>query len=467
MRRRLPAAIAAVVVSSSLSLAEPPKPDHPWPPDPKLYAPAGTEVAPGLKVGDVLDSSNAAAAKDLLPPEVLKHYEKNEYRNPIGSWPDGIVHWDRSFEEATKENVGKYEIDPATGTILETSTHQQPAYVYGLPFPQIDLTGDPQAGIKAAWNTINNFWNNGSYHFLTSLVWASPKGADRESVQDATFAFYENQNPKYRFPNPANYAWQSISVAATPADLQGTAALTYRYRDPAKRDSVWTYVPALRRVRAVSPANRSDGLLGSDLSQDDGSFFEGKIEDFVWTTVGIREGLRFADADSIKGEGGPPKWVEGGGWRDVWEKKRPAAGYQMADWKGAAWAPVSAVLVKKKFIVVNGVPRDKYYLYGRIELWIDTDTWIGAFNRKFSWKDELLNTYQVEGYLSTPAVRDGSPDVEWLWSTQEAWQCAESVKLDRATLAGLRSDPTGTFDRRVPLKTEQLFDIQTLNRFGK
>ncbi|NJR44255.1 hypothetical protein HC761_02160 [bacterium] len=35
-------------------------------------------------------------------------------------------------------------------------------------------------------------------------------------------------------------------------------------------------MPALRRVRAVSPANRSDGFLGSDMSQDDGPFFDGK-----------------------------------------------------------------------------------------------------------------------------------------------------------------------------------------------
>ena len=71
-----------------------------------------------------------------------------------------------------------------------------------------------------------------------------------------------------------------------PADVNGTAALTWRYRDPDKRDSSWTYVPALRRVRAVSPANRSDGFLGSDMSQDDGTFFEGKPEDFTWKLVG-------------------------------------------------------------------------------------------------------------------------------------------------------------------------------------
>ena len=77
-----------------------------------------------------------------------------------------------------------------------------------------------------------------------------------------------------------------ISAVTGPADLQGTVALTHRFRDPGKRDQVWTYVPALRRVRAVSPSNRSDGFLGSDMSQDDGSYFDGKPEDFEWKLVG-------------------------------------------------------------------------------------------------------------------------------------------------------------------------------------
>jgi hypothetical protein len=54
-----------------------------WPPDPKRYEPKGTQVAPGLAIGDMLSSANAARAKDLLPPEVLSHFEKDEYQNPI------------------------------------------------------------------------------------------------------------------------------------------------------------------------------------------------------------------------------------------------------------------------------------------------------------------------------------------------------------------------------------------------
>lgn len=39
---------------------------------------AGEDVAPGLRVGDVLDQSNWQLAKDLLPAEILRHYETGE-----------------------------------------------------------------------------------------------------------------------------------------------------------------------------------------------------------------------------------------------------------------------------------------------------------------------------------------------------------------------------------------------------
>ena len=71
---------------------------------------------------------------------------------------------------------------------------------------------------------------------------------------------------------------------------------------------------------------------------------------------------------------------------------------------------MTAALAKRKFWVVEGVPHDKYYLYGKIELWIDAESWIGAFNRKYSWKNELLNTYQVTGYLNHPTPNPDERD---------------------------------------------------------
>src|SRR4029079_497455 len=168
--------------------------------------------------------------------------------------------------------------------------------------------------------------------------------------------------PKYApAKNPENLLFQLLAVTASPADLQGTAALSYRFKDPGKRDLSWAYVPALRRVRAVSPANRSDGFLGSDQRQDDGPFFDGKAEDFVWKITGHREQLRIVDPDSIAGKC-QRKPLPGGGWRTVTLNTDGAVGYMVQGWDAVPCAPTAGALAKRKFWVIGGTPKDKYYL---------------------------------------------------------------------------------------------------------
>src|SRR5262249_2032035 len=154
----------------------------------------------------------------------------------------------------------------------------------------------------------------------------------------------------------------------TPADLQGTVALTWRYRDT-KRDNTWAYVPALRRVRAVSPTNRSDGFLGSDMSQDAGSYFDGKPEDFKWRLVGEGEMRCMVDRAGAVDGTHDIRPVEGGGWRGVFPPK-PRFGFQAKDAKVVAWAPLPdrTALVKRPVYFVEAIPRDEYYLYGKILL---------------------------------------------------------------------------------------------------
>jgi hypothetical protein len=419
------------------------------------------EVAPGLKVGDTLDQSNADLAKDLLPPEILKHYKSGDYRNKIIAYPTGNAHWEQSFLDATEQNATRLDVD-ARGSIIDKTTGKQPDYYYGLPFPKIDPK-DPKAAVKIVWNQFLAYWYGGSSYNRTLVVMLNPKSVDREIVADGWFHFYDGQTPKYRQANPLNLQSQFLGVSLKPADLQGTASLTWRYRDPDKRDSVWAFLPALRRVRAVSPANRSDGYLGSDISGDDGFFFDGKPEDFEWKLVGKRDGLRIVDPASVSG---PLKVnpAPGGGWIVLSDLNPPTVGYRTPGWSGVAWAPVDPALAKRSFWVVEGVPRDKYYLYGRLELWIDAETWAGAWNRKFSWQGEQVHVYQLLGTANQEAGPSDKP--EWLPTGTMVWACAENTKMNRATLGGIRADPSAAFYRRMPVDPN-LFDSMALTRFGK
>ncbi|MFQ5667316.1 MAG: DUF1329 domain-containing protein [Candidatus Binatia bacterium] len=425
-----------------------------------VLAPSGTVQGKGLQPGDVLSKENWQLAKGLLPPEILAHYKNGEYRNPILRWEDGQYRWSQAFLKATQRNAQQLTLGKM-GDIVDRASGKRPAYVSGFPFPNV-TADDPEAGIKILWNHYFYWWNNGNVHNYVKISWVSPRGLDRSATQDVYFVYYQGQ-PRQYIPrkNPDDLLTQLLARTVDPADLNGTTALTWRYREPTKRDSAWAYVPALRRVRAVSPTNRSDGFLGSDLSQDDGPFFDGKPEDFIWKLSGERDFLRLVDPYSLKGD---YKRVPapGGGWRGIF-KKVPMVGFQDPGWKGSPWAPVSFGLARRRCWVIEGTPKDKYYLYKKIQLSIDKETYQGAYNRKFDWQGELLNTYTVVASLTGDTNNNG----DYYGNGSVVYQVAENVKLDRATVVIPpleNGDPPN--DRRIRLDP-QLFVAQALLRFGK
>lgn len=433
-----------------------------------LVAPGGVrvaaeeEVAPGLAVGAYLDQSNWQLAKDLLPPEILRHYERGEYRNKIAAPLKERQRWDADFEAATLENAKYLDVNDR-GTIIDKRTGEQPKHYYGIPFPTIDPK-DPKAGPKPVWNNQVNYWNAGNALYGAYIVVLNPKGVDRETVQDVWFLYYDGQGPKLTPPkNPLNLSIQYMALVTRPTDLYGTAAMSWRYRDPDKRDSVWAYVPALRRVRAVSPANRSDGFLGSDISQDDGGFFDGKIEDFSWTLTGERDTLAFADPTSLEGNLPRTQWKDGG-WVIMSDPDLPTAGFRTPGWTGLSWAPTDAVLLKRRVWVTEGVPHDKYYLYGKLELWIDQDSWQGVYSRKYAWNGELLQNYATTHIRNHPA---GQPEAqEWTWNGSMSYFCVETLKLNRASCAGFRPYPNAPYVRRIPIDPK-MFDLAAISHTGK
>jgi len=429
-----------------------------------LVHPAGAQEsagAGGLKAGDVLNQTNWQKAEGLLPPEILKHYQTGEYANPIVDWPDGKYTWPPDFRAGSEKNAGQLDVD-ATGTIIEKGSGKQPPYILGFPFPIIDAA-DPKAGAKVVWNYFYRTWYFGTLYAESQLNWIGRKALERRTDVHVSFEYYDGVPERERPANPQNFSARLLNLVVSPADLNGTAALTWRYRDPLKRDSAWAYVPALRRVRAVSPANRSDGFLGSDMSEDDGPFFDGKPEDFTWTLKGEAEQLRLVDPLSLQGQS-DQFWLPSGGWQGNWPDLK-FLGYMDPDWKGIAWAPISGAVAKRHFWIVEGVPKDKYYLFGLLQFYIDKETFQGAWNRKFSWQGELLNTMQVMAFLPKAFTRpDGT--VDYNQASSMAFQCAEDVKRNRATVAGIKSTPKSGFQGRVPFDASR-FETNSLSQVGK
>jgi outer membrane lipoprotein-sorting protein len=62
---------------------------------------------------------------------------------------------------------------------------------------------------------------------------------------------------------------QSILFFVAPADVEDTGFLTYDYKDPARDDDQWLYLPALSRTKRIASADKSGSFMGSDFSYAD------------------------------------------------------------------------------------------------------------------------------------------------------------------------------------------------------
>jgi outer membrane lipoprotein-sorting protein len=62
---------------------------------------------------------------------------------------------------------------------------------------------------------------------------------------------------------------KTILVFTNPSNVKGTAFMSYDYDDTNKDDDQWLYLPALRKTRRISAANRGDYFLGTDFTYED------------------------------------------------------------------------------------------------------------------------------------------------------------------------------------------------------
>jgi hypothetical protein len=414
-----------------------------------------------LKDGEILGPSNWEAARGLLPDEILEHYRLGEYQNrvidlsraglkPIADPPDLV--------EMTRANREILSID-AKGSIVDARTGEPAKEIHGLPFPDVE-PNDPHAAAKIVWNNLYAAYYRGDSHFLTELVMMGKGGIERRIGTDILMRVYEGSPESRGRENPDGLTMQQVARVVTPADLNGTVSLTWRYRAGNQPDSMWTYVPGLRRPRQVNPLNRSDGFLGSDISLDDGAFFDGKPESFTLRVVGRQEMLVLVDPFTTAGQ------VElvalpDGGYRSLWQDA-PRVGADDPNWKGAPWAPVSTALARRMVWIVEAVPKDPQYLYGKILLRIDAETYRGSWATKFDRAGKPLMSYQVSNGPFT------SPDGKvWISAGGVPVQISENLLYHRATaILFPPRNPNNPSDFRIATSRDQ-FNPEVLARSGE
>jgi hypothetical protein len=419
----------------------------------------GEDAAPRGRLVQVLNQDTWQSAQGLLPEEFLDRYKRGEWTHEIWEAPPDTHFGEPDFLAAGARNAGRFALGPEGG-IIEIATGKQPPFIYGPPFPTIDPS-DPQAGTKIVWNFFYQSYILTTSRNFVSVDWVGTRGLERRLATEVYQRFFDGVPEKYRpRDNPQNFLFQQFTTVAKPADLQGTVSLTHRFRDPTKRDQVWTYVPALRRVRAVSPVNRSDGFLGSDIAQDDGSYFDGKPEDFTWKLVGEGHILLLIDRTAVLEQKHQLKRLPEGG-TEATDSLRPRFAYQMTDSAGHPWRPLAEqfILVKRAAWIVEGTPKDPYYLFGKLLLRFDKETWRGTYNSKYDWKGEILNSY-LPTYGPYFPLGD-----EWHAYAWALFTMAQNWKMNRATVTYANPEKA-YYQSRIAIP-DNFFNVDALMRAGK
>lgn len=331
---------------------------------PRMLAAGPADVSPG----DIIDQTNWQKAEGLLPDPVLAWIRKGDILKVGQLEFDPGQYLPEACQESLRLNVGRYDIDDE-GVLVDAKTRKMPDFVTGLPFPQIDIR-DPKAGWKIMYNKFYYTYTVGNLvcPFQTTYVNRGTGIAERTAeLQYWTYVMDGHPQAKGQ-PNPDGIELYSIIRVLAPFDIAGTNVLTWRYRD-SRPDSTFCYVPAIRRVRRMSPANRSDAFLGSDFTVDDAWGYSGKVSSSTWRVLRLEEQLSpFFDPAPQKLERNERgEYVTGRAVKEiVW-------GCQIQGYPGSPWFPTNLLWVKRPTYVVEVKALDRYYNYGTQYLWVDAE----------------------------------------------------------------------------------------------
>jgi hypothetical protein len=407
-----------------------------------------TPASAELKPGDKLDKSNCQEAKGLLPEHVMEKFCDGKYSAEIIEVKDEAFQYSKKFRAGSEANAGKYYVTD-DGYMYETATKTWPHFWYGFPFPDIDAK-DPKAANKIMYNhQVARFQIDDVYWFL-AVKWATPNGFDR-SVELGAYATWYIGRHSGPLDNPDDCYLKDMYFGTAPYDMVGVGTLEWWLTDPEKWQSVWVYVPSIRRVRRVTASNTSEGIFGSIIARDDVYGWGGKIQYMNWKLIGEQDILEVIAPSGIEkamigGEQNPkklpniPTQIKDRGEipmnevaRITWSpEERVQVGYEKEGWTGAMWAPTQLKLAKRKCWVVEATPKDPYYAYGRRVVYIDKSAYWATWATLYDRAGEYWKTIMWMDKMAYTPGRD-------MTVRHPFWGMGEDVRQNRASFFDVQS----------------------------
>ena len=324
----------------------------------------------GVRCGEVIDKTSWERAKGLVPEPVLNWVKNGDLVLDMQALNyDPPAYFPQYALDSLERDAARYEIDEK-GWIVETATGKHASRIIGFPFPEIDVN-DPKAGEKIMHNKIYTWYVYGNLRMIFQIKWIHPSsGLEREIDIRGEQGILQGWPGIEDLSDREQMEKNAIISVRAPVDVKGTSIMTWRYMSPETQDSTFGYIPAIRRVRQMSPANRSDAFVGSDMCLDDSNGYDGKVQAFHWKLLRRQEAIVPILDPKVQ----PIEQNRKGEWSTTKRQKYVVYGYEKEGWQGAAWAPTNYVWAKRPVYVIEMHAKDPYYNYGLQYIWVDAET---------------------------------------------------------------------------------------------
>lgn len=375
--------------------------------------------APGLNPGDVIQASNLETYKEYLSTGVADLVANEGHVIKIGETKTYPHH--PKYAEFTAQYSPSVKLDPATDYFT--------GYTRGQPFPAIDAN-DPKAGPKIGYNVEYRLRPDELIYEYIDLVYRGKNDKiERLLNMKVRQLYFTGRATMPDIPNPEKVRWQEFVGFSDPLDVAGVAFLIKRFMDPGRIDDSWAYIPAVRRIRRMGSAQRSDPLLGSDWSLEDMYCYNDKVEDQTWKLV--KRQPMYLNRYASTTEGRNVKWGGKNGWSF---REQP---HELRD-----------------VYVIEGTPKRPRHPYSKRVMYIDAEWFdtpqVDTYDNKGElWKILFQSTYYDPNHQMLNWPFANAVDVQNSHCTPVLYKIA--VNEDTKRLGGL---------------TPEEFSTTTLKKYG-
>lgn len=329
----------------------------------KLASPRDEHLA-----GTLINSSSVHEFQNLIPHELRSLVEAGELSfSAFRSWRISGALLD---EQWIKEGQGLATLTPEL-----LATNGMPR---AFPFGSFEKISQ-QPVLSQAQRIEQMLWNSQAasasrFSYSAEFLWS-----EESAVRNLAFrgALQRVIPRKLRPDDRTKQLFRERITLTAPKSLQGLSWLTFRFVDDAE-DVVWSYAPAIKKVRQLVGTNRSDPFLGSAAAVDDLLGFSTKIQ--LAHGAALAEDLLLAPVYALdvlplkSDEPGCFSFIPESKTKDLSNRNAPSLTPKTADEPSLQLSAL--MFVPRSLIRLELMQGDPYALGGREVLYLDRELFI-------------------------------------------------------------------------------------------